>query len=210
MLVLIESLFLGFVGGLIPGSIMVLLLASSIKGGFSSVLRITFLAVVAEVFIALGLVLVLNLFDLPFYVFDLIGIIGATVLIYFGIKIAKIRNISEPEEGDDITVFSAKEILLLSATNAPLYIFWVTICIPLIWAFSESVGLITSTGLFLIFFEIGWIISTLSVGFLFIKSKNLLSNEKIMSKVYLVITLFFFILATKLAYQGLMALLKII
>ena len=201
MQIIIEAFLLGLVGGIIPGSILTVLLVSVMQGGFKAGLRAFSWCMAAEVSIVLVLLALLLSLPITPIVFTYLSVIGGLVLFYFASQILKLSKIEKPESTE--SVFSAQKIYLLSATNAPLYIFWITVCAPLIWQLAEQFSLYVSATYFMIAFELGWGLSTFGVMLLFVKSRHLLTNPKVMSKVYLVIALFMTLLGIRMWYTAL-------
>lgn len=204
MQILIEAFLLGLVGGLVPGSILTIILISVLQGGYKSGLRAFFWSFLAELTIVS--ILLLFVLSLPFTttVFSYIGMIGGVVLFYFAYQILGISKISNPENQE--TLFSGRQIYLMSATNAPLYIFWITVCAPLIWKLTEQFSVSIAAVSFLGFFEFGWALSTLVILLLFVKSRKILTNPFIMKRVYQGVSLFMFFLGARILYTSLTAL----
>jgi len=201
MQILIEAFLLGLVGGIVPGSILTILLVSVLQGGFKAGIRAFSWCVIAEVSVVLVLLAIMLSLPITPDVFLYLAIVGGLVLFYFASQILKLSKIDHPDNSD--TVFSAKQIYLLSATNAPLYIFWITVCTPLIWQLAEQFELYTSAFYFMVAFELGWGLSTFCIILLFAKSRNLLTNPKVMTKVYLGIALFMTLLGIRMWYTAL-------
>ena len=204
MQIIIEAFLLGLVGGVIPGSILTILLVSVLQGGFRAGIRAFSWCMAAEVTIVLFLLGVLLSLPITPDIFLYLSIIGGLVLFYFASQIFKLSKIERPENTD--TVFSAQKIFLLSATNAPLYIFWITVCAPLIWQLAEQFSLYESAFYFMLAFELGWGLSTFGVMLLFVKSRTLLTNPAVMTKVYLGIALFMTLLGIRMWYTALQSL----
>lgn len=205
MQILIESFLLGLVGGIVPGSILTVLLISVMQGGSRAGLRAFCVSLGAELIIVCILLGLLLLLPIPSRIFLYIGFVGSVVLLYFAWQILGLSKIDKPESTTQ--VFSNKKIFLLAATNAPLYIFWVTVCAPLIWQLSETLSLFESAVYFMIAFELGWSISTLGVLWIFVKSRNILTNQRVMRKVYIGVSLFMAFLALRIFYTSIHSLL---
>jgi len=203
---LVEAFFLGLTGGVIPGSILTILLISVLQGGFKAGLRAFGWCLAAEVLIvALLLTIILNL-QLPTQVFSYIGLIGSSVLFYFAWQVTKLSKI-EQKVGDQ-KVFTGWRIFILSATNAPLYLFWITVCTPLIWQMTDEMSLSTAAVTYTLLFEVGWALSTFLIIILFVTTRNILTNPKIMSRVYLGIATFMAFIGCKILYTSINQLLS--
>jgi len=204
MQIIIEAFLLGLVGGVVPGSVLTILLVSVMQGGFKAGMRAFSWCMAAEVSVVFILLILLLSLPITPDIFLYLALIGGLVLFYFALQILKLSKIDRPYNTD--TVFSAEKIYLLSATNAPLYIFWVTVCAPLIWQLAEQFELYTSAFYFMVAFELGWGLSTFGIMLLFLKSRNLLTNPKVMTKVYLGIALFMTLLGVRMWYTSLQSL----
>ena len=204
MQILIETFGLGLVGGIIPGSILTILLVSVMRGGFKSGLRSFLWCLAAELTVVGILLLVIFTLPIPKEIFNFIGLVGSLVLFYFAWQIFNLKQIDRPEETG--AVFSGKQIYLLAATNAPLYIFWVTVCAPLIWQLAESWPLARATISFMLIFEIGWTLSTFIIMLLFVKGRNFITNPKVMKKVYAGASFLMFLLGIRMLHLSLSSL----
>ena len=204
MQVLFEAFGLGLVGGVVPGSILTILLVSVMQDGFSSGLRAFLWSLAAELTIVTLLLVALFTLPIPEQLFNYIGLIGGCVLFYFAWQVFHIQKISQPQDGGEI--FSGRKIYTLAATNAPLYIFWVTVCSPLIWQLSAEWSLTLSAVSFMTAFEIGWALSTFLVMVVFVKTRGYLTNPNIMRKVYLGVSIFMALLGIRMLYSSLIAL----
>jgi len=204
MQIIIEAFLLGLVGGIVPGSILTILLVSVLQGGFKAGMRAFSWCMAAEISVVLLLLFLLLSLPISTDIFLYLALVGGLVLFYFASQVLKLSKIDRPENTD--TMFSAKKIFLLSATNAPLYIFWVTVCAPLIWQLAEQFELYTSAVYFMVAFELGWGLSTFGIMLLFVKSRNLLTNPKVMKKVYLGIALLMTLIGIRMWYTALQSL----
>lgn len=204
MTLLIEAFLLGLIGGIIPGAVLTVLLVSVIQGGFSSGLRAFRWSLLAEVTVVGILLVFLFTLPIPVILFNYIGLFGCLVLLYFAWQVFHIQKIDQPEQSG--TVFTAKEIFILSVTNAPLYIFWVTVCTPLILQLAEMWSLTVSAVTFMISFEIGWGLSTFIVMLLFVKARKYITEPRIMRKVYTCASIAMFLLGFKMLYSSLVLL----
>jgi len=135
MQILIEAFGLGLIGGIIPGAILTILLVSVIQGGFKAGLKAFVWSLVAELTVVGILLLILFTLPLPRETFNYIGLVGSLVLFYFAWQIFHLQKIDQPKDAS--STFSGKQIYVLAASNAPLYIFWTTVCAPLIWQLAE-------------------------------------------------------------------------
>jgi threonine/homoserine/homoserine lactone efflux protein len=184
--ILLQAFVLGAIGGFIPGAVLTMLLVSTLQGGLKGGLRTFVWAMLAELVIVGALLLVALQLPLQTSAFIVVGFVGSIVLLYFAWQVFKLRSI-KVENGS--VFFTPSKIFLLSVTNSPLYIFWTTICFPLIWRLGETWPLTIAALSFFVVFEIGWAIATVATVLIFAFSRKTLTNEKIMHKVFVAIAL---------------------
>ena len=170
------------------------------QGGLIGGLKVFFWSLAAELTVVGILLLVLFTLPIPKGLFNYIGVIGSFVLFYFAWQIFHIQKMDQPEKA--VTVFSGKRIYILAATNAPLYIFWVTVCTPLIWQLASHWSLAASVSSFMLMFETGWALSTFIMMLLFVKGKQYITNPKLMRKVYLMLSIIMFLFGIKMFYTS--------
>ena len=198
MQILIEAFGLGLIGGIIPGAILTILLVSVIQGGFKAGLEAFVWSLVAELTVVGILLLILFTLPLPRETFNYIGLVGSLVLFYFAWQIFHLQKIDQPKDAS--STFSGKQIYVLAASNAPLYIFWTTVCAPLIWQLAEYWPLNISALFFMIAFETGWAASTFTVMLLFVKARERLTDPKTMRKTYVGAALIMLVLGVRMLY----------
>jgi threonine/homoserine/homoserine lactone efflux protein len=206
MHILLQAFAIGLVGGMVPGSILTILLVSVVKGGFSSGLRAFIWCVIAEVSVVCVLLAALFSLSMPEELFSYIGLIGAMVLWYLARKILSLGGISQPVSGS--ATFSRKEIFILSATNAPLYIFWVTVCAPLIFQLSRGWNPFVSASAFMASFEAGWMLSTFAILLAFVKARRYIAEPGVMKRVYAAAAALMFLFGLRAAYSSLVDILR--
>ncbi len=184
MEVLIQAFVLGAIGGVVPGAVLTILLVSALQGGLKTGLRAFFWAMLSEIIVAGGLLLVATQLPLDASVFTAIGIVGGVVLLYFAWQVFQLRSIRVQ---DETVLFTPLKIFLLSATNAPLYIFWITICFPLIWQLAAEWSLAVAATTYFALFEAGWGVTTFIMLLLFVFSRRILTDERVMHKIFLLV-----------------------
>ncbi|TSC86480.1 MAG: Uncharacterized protein G01um10148_466 [Parcubacteria group bacterium Gr01-1014_8] len=184
---LLQGFVLGAVGGIVPGAVLTILLVSALQGGLYLGLRTFFWAMLSEIAVAGALLLLATQIPLNERLFMGMGLVGGFVLVYFAFKVFTLKSVGIPEH--ERTVFTPLRILILSATNAPLYIFWISICFPLIWQLAASWGLSAAAVSYFVAFELGWGISTFMMLMLFIFSRSVLMDERIMRKVFVALSI---------------------
>lgn len=198
---ILEALGLGLVGGVVPGSILTILIVTVLQGGYKAGLRALMWALTAEVtIVTILLVLIFNL-PLTETVFAYVGLVGGLVLFYFGYQVLGIRTV---DTSSDTPTFSALKIYTLSATNAPLYIFWLTVCAPLIYELAEQHNLFSAAAYFMMAFELGWGLATFLMMLAFVKARAYLTNPTVIRRVYMGVALFMFVLGVRMLYTSFM------
>ncbi|OGG60349.1 hypothetical protein A2765_06360 [Candidatus Kaiserbacteria bacterium RIFCSPHIGHO2_01_FULL_56_24] len=186
MYILLQALTLGIVGGLIPGPILTLLLISVLQGGLSAGIRAFVWAMLSEVVIAGGFLLIATQLSLSDTVFAVIGLVGGLVLLHFSYRVFQLRSVTV-QNGE--IIFTPTKIFIISGTNATLYIFWITVCFPLIWQLGATWGLVEAAVSYFLAFEFGWGSATFCMMLIFLFARATLTNERIMHKVYIFLSL---------------------
>jgi len=188
ILLQILSIFvLGLIGGSVPGPILAAAFTEALRRGFLKSLRVIFMAMIAETIVAIFVLVVFFSINLPQIIFYLISFLGAGVLVWLALQVWKIKELGG--EGD---IFSFWKIFLLTIFNGGFWIFWITICVPQAFLLREKI--IGGHILFLIFFELGWLVSTLFWTFLFSRFRSFLAKKNfvpIVFKFFALILLFF-------------------
>jgi len=185
---------LGFIDGFVPGPVLTMLLAETLQHKFRGGLKVYFWAMFFDLIVAGGFIYLFQHFSpliSNFAFLELLGgitlLIGSSFLLYLGQETFRIKNI----ESEKI-LFSSQKIFLLTITSVPLYLSWITINFPkiaLLGAETEHAGL-----LFFFLFESGYAVSTLAILLLFVFARQVITNEKFISKMYMILggALFFF------------------
>lgn len=195
MHVLLQAFVLGVIGGAIPGTVLSILLVSVLQGGLRAGSLAFLWSMLSEVAIVGVLLLVATHLPLGPQTFVALGGVGGIVLLYFAWRVFSLRAIRVEES---TLLFKPWKIFAIHTVNGPLYVFWITICVPLIWQLSSARGLPTAAISFFIIFEIGWALTTLLIMMLFVFSRTTLTNERIMHRVFSVIALVFVGLGAKM------------
>ena len=164
MLVLFQiiSIFiLGLIGGANPGPLLISCCSESLRLGFSKGFKTILWGLISET--TVGVIILLIIFSLnpAKEIFYAIGLLGGIFLIYIAWQVSKIDSIGD----DGAKVFTFWRILFLTILNGPFWLFWVTICAPL--AFEADKILPAGRWLFIIIFEVGWLVATALIAFIF-------------------------------------------
>ncbi|MCX6720320.1 MAG: LysE family transporter [Candidatus Staskawiczbacteria bacterium] len=192
---------LGLAGGANPGPLIASAFAESLRNGFVKSLRIIFYGLVAETIVAAFILFLFFSINIPTIVFYIISFVGATVLIWLAVQVWKIKEIGEGKE-----IFTFKKIFLLTVFNGPFWIFWIAVCLPQAYLLKEQIP--AGNFMFLLIFELGWLVATMLLVYIFSRFRGLLTNTnrfQMVMKIIAVILLFF---AAKLIFQSIMFLIS--
>lgn len=196
LLIQIFSAFmLGLVGGATPGPMMTSAFTESLRKGFIKSLWVILKALTAETLVAFLILTIFFSFQIPVAVFALISFIGVAVLIWFAREIWKIKKIEG--EGE---IFSFKKIFLLTASNGPFWIFWITVSVPQAYLLRQKV--FGGQYLFLLLFELGWLVATCGLTFIFSRFRPLLIKGNFVSVVFKTLALILLFFAVKMALES--------
>jgi len=193
---LISIFILGLAGGANPGPLIASAFAESLRKGFTKSLRIIFYGLVAESIVAAAILFLFFSINIPQIVFYVISFVGAAVLIWFAIQVWKIKGIGENKE-----IFTFGKIFALTVFNGSFWIFWIAVCIPQAFLLQQEIP--AGNLMFLLIFELGWLVATMLLVYIFSRFRGLLTNTnrfQIVMKTISVILLFF---AAKLIFQSL-------
>lgn len=180
---IIEILLLGVIGGSVPGPILTAVFAEVLNGGFKRSFIVMFKALIAETLVAGFVLLVFFSWDIPTEYFYVMSFGGAIVLFWIAKQVWGIKKVAS----DNTEVFSFAKLLLLTVLNGAFWIFWITICVPRAFELRQSV--VGGHVLFLLFFEIGWLISVIALAYVFSKFRPLLLKKNLISTVFKIFAL---------------------
>ncbi|MDD4333443.1 MAG: hypothetical protein PHT51_05010 [Patescibacteria group bacterium] len=192
----ITALILGFIGGVIPGPVLTATFTEILQSGILKSLRIIFWAMFTETVVALISLIIFSVIKFPDYFFQGLSIVGAGILILMSISILKVKSI---DSGQKIN-FSLGKISAMILANGTLWMYWITVCVPK--AILSGEKMIFGAYLFLIFVEIGWLISTFSVAVIFSSFRKILSHPKIVPAIFKIFSLTFFYFAINMIYSS--------
>ncbi|OFX28045.1 MAG: hypothetical protein A2X08_11590 [Bacteroidetes bacterium GWA2_32_17] len=182
---IIFAFILGLIGGVIPGPVLAATFTEILQSGFLKSLRIILWAFIIETIVALISMLLLSALNLPEYVFRIISIAGAAVLMWLSFSIWKIKVIDSNKKA----YFSFWKISIMIISNGMLWIYWITVCVPRAIMLNEKIFL--GNYLFLALVELGWLISTITVAIIFSQFRKLLSNPKVVPAIFKIFALVF-------------------
>lgn len=152
--------------------------------------------------VALASLVVLSSLGLTSSFFSMLSFIGAGVLIWIAVQIWKINSLDLGEK----VYFSPGKIALMILANGVLWTFWITVCVPKAIALGEQIRY--GQFIFLALVEIGWLISTVGVAFVFSWFRNVLSNPCVVPLMFKFLSLVFIYFALSMAYTSVTFLLQ--
>jgi len=193
---LVIALMLGLIGGVIPGPVITAVFTEILQSGYLKSLRIIFIALVTETIVALISLLVLGSLGFNESFFRGLSLAGAFILIWIAISIWKVRSLDSGEK----VHFGLWKVVLMILSNGILWTYWITICIPKAILLSDTVYL--GEYLFMALVQLGWLISTLLVAFLFSRFRKALSRPKVIPVLFKLFALAFAYFAIDMIYKS--------
>lgn len=182
---LVIALMLGLIGGVIPGPVITAIFTEILQSGFLRSLRIIFIALVTESLVALASLLILDSLGFNEAFFRGLSLAGAGILIWIAVSIWKVKSLDSGEKVN----FSLWKIVAMILSNGVLWTYWITICIPKAILLGEQVNL--GQYAFMGLVQLGWLISTLLMAFLFSRFRRILSRPTIIPVLFKVFALAF-------------------
>lgn len=164
---------LGLIGGVIPGPVITAVFTEILQSGFLKSLRIITIALITETIVALMSLLILDSLGFNETFFRALSLAGAVILIWIARAIWKVRTLDSGEK----VHFGLWKVILMILSNGVLWTYWITICIPKAILLGDILHL--GQYLFMGLVQLGWLISTLIVAFLFSRFRKALSRPKI-------------------------------
>lgn len=195
---LVIALMLGLIGGVIPGPVITAVFTEILQSGYVKSLRIIFIALVTETIVALVSLLVLGSLGFNESFFRGLSLAGAFILIWIAISIWKVRSLDSGEK----VHFGLWKVVLMILSNGILWTYWITICIPKAILLSDTVYL--GEYLFMGLVQLGWLISTLLVAFLFSRFRKVLSRPKVIPVLFKIFALAFAYFAIDMIYKSIL------
>ncbi len=188
---IISAFILGLIGGLIPGPVLAATFTEILQSGFLKSMRIILWALLIETVVALISLVILSSLNLPEYVFRIISIAGAGILLWISFSIWKVKKIDSGEK----VFFSIWKIATMILANGMLWTYWITICVPRAIILQEKIFL--GDYLFLSLVQVGWLLSTIAVALIFSQFRKLLSNPKVIPIIFKIFALIFIYFAVE-------------
>jgi len=193
---LLTAFILGLVGGIIPGPVLAATFTEILQAGFYKSLRIIFWAMLTETTVALVSLVVLSSLGLSQSFFYALSFVGAGILIWISTQLWKIKSL---DLGDKV-YFGAGKIAAMIIANGVLWTFWITVCIPKAIVLGKQIQY--GQFLFLFLVEIGWLISTAGVAFIFSWFRKALSNPRVIPFMFKFFSVVFAYFALSMLYTS--------
>ena len=182
---LVIALMLGLIGGVIPGPVITAVFTEILQSGFMRSVRIIMIAMVTETLVALVSLIIFASLDFDQGFFYGLSLAGAVILTWIALSLWKVRSLDSGEKVE----FGVWKIVLMILTNGVLWTYWITICIPKAILLGEQLHL--GEYLFMGLVQMGWLISTLVVAFLFSRFRKVLSRPRVIPVLFKLFSLAF-------------------
>jgi threonine/homoserine/homoserine lactone efflux protein len=193
---LVIALMLGLIGGVIPGPVITAIFTEILQSGFSRSLRIIVIAMITETLVAIISLLLFSALGLPETFFRGLSLIGAGILIWIASSIWKVKSL----DSETKVQFGLWKIVIMILSNGVLWTYWITICIPKAMLLDELMKL--GAYLFMALVQLGWLVSTLLLAFIFSRFREALSKPRIIPLVFKIFSLAFIYFAIDMAYKS--------
>lgn len=193
---LLIALMLGLIGGVIPGPVITAVFTEILQSGLPKSLRVIAIAMVAESVVALICLILFSALGLTESFFRGLSLIGAGILIWISTTIWKVKSLDSGEK----VHFSIWKIIIMILANGVLWTYWITICIPKAMLLNDQINL--GAYLFMAFVQLGWLVSTLAVAFIFSRFRGALSRPRVIPIVFKVFALAFIYFALDMIYKS--------
>jgi threonine/homoserine/homoserine lactone efflux protein len=182
---LVIALMLGLIGGVIPGPVITAIFTEILQTGFLKSLRIIFIALLTETLVAIVSLLILASLDFNQGFFYGLSLAGAAILTWIALSLWKVRSLDSGEK----VHFGIWKIVVMILSNGVLWTYWITICIPKALLLGEQVNL--GEYLFMGLVQLGWLISTTVLAFLFSRFRRALSRPRVIPVLFKLFSLAF-------------------
>ena len=191
------AVLLGLIGGVIPGPVITAVFTEILQSGYLKSLRIIMIALVTETLVALISLLILHSLGFHEAFFRGLSLAGAAILIWISISLWKVRTL---DSGQKVS-FGLWKVVLMILSNGVLWTYWITICIPKAILLGEQLHL--GQYLFMGLVQLGWLISTLVVAFLFSRFRRVLSRPRVIPFLFKLFAFAFFYFAMDMIIESL-------
>ena len=182
---LVIAMMLGLIGGVIPGPVITAVFTEILQSGYLKSLRIIMIALVTETLVAIVSLLIFASLDFKQGFFYGLSLAGAAILIWIALSLWKVRSLDSGEKVE----FGLWKIVVMILSNGILWTYWITICIPKAILLGEQLQL--GEYLFMGLVQLGWLISTVIVAFLFSRFRKVLSRPRVIPVLFKIFALAF-------------------
>jgi threonine/homoserine/homoserine lactone efflux protein len=182
---LVIAMMLGLIGGVIPGPVITAVFTEILQSGYLKSLRIILIALVTETIVALISLVILDSLDFNEAFFRGLSLAGSAILIWIAISIWKVKTLDSGEK----VQFGLWRIVIMILSNGVLWTYWITICIPKAILLGDQLYL--GQYLFMGLVQLGWLVSTLLVAFLFSRFRKTLSRPRVIPVLFKIFALAF-------------------
>ncbi|OGH88057.1 MAG: hypothetical protein A3J93_02710 [Candidatus Magasanikbacteria bacterium RIFOXYC2_FULL_42_28] len=193
---ILEIFLLGVIGGAVPGPMLTAVFTEVLSGGFVKSLRVVGRALFAETVVALVVLLAIFALDIPQLYFYILSILGSGYLIYLASKVWKINKI----DNSNGEIFTLAKIFMLTILNGGFWIFWLTVCVPR--AFSLDELIFGGRFIFLLVFELGWLLMTAGLGYIFSRFRPILLKQNLVATVFKIFATLLVLFALRSVYDS--------
>jgi threonine/homoserine/homoserine lactone efflux protein len=193
------AIILGLIGGLTPGPVIILALSEILRSptkGISNGTMYIAVAGLTEFCIGFFLVATSSWLKIPPFIFHMLAVVGAFLLFYIAFQLYKIKHFQYEQENKKVGV---KHIIMLMILNGPMWLFWISVCLPI--AFSLGNQIHYGQYLFIAIFEVSMVTALAAIFFSFRLLRKYLSNEKIVGKVFIILSVLIFLIGLRLLYS---------
>jgi len=192
-----EVFLLGAIGGAVPGPVLTAALTEVVSGGFAKSVKVIFRALCSELSIVAIFVTFVSLLAISQSLIQIISLSGAMYLIHIAKGIWKTDDIGSGK-GE---VFTFTRMFILTVFNGGFWIFWLTVCMPRALELKEQV--VAGQYLFLLAFESGWLVVTLSIAYAFSRFRPILLRKNLVATVFKLLAAMLLFFAARSAYGAL-------
>jgi len=164
------SIFMGFLAGIVPGSLFILLVSETLTHGLYAGVRVSFAPVVSDLFVVIASVVAVSMASDITGLIPIVSVIGCAYISYLGYGLLKYR----PETVQSIKRLSVFQLLTVNFFNPKVYLFWIAIGAPFMVDHTDSV---VDYVLFVVVFYTVVVIVKLGIVFVVMKVRNLLTGK---------------------------------
>jgi threonine/homoserine/homoserine lactone efflux protein len=182
---LIIALMLGLIGGVIPGPVITAVFTEILQSGYLKSFRIIFIALVTETVVALISLTILGSLNFNEAFFRGLSLAGAGILLWIAISLWKVKTLDDGEK----VHFGLWKVVVMILSNGVLWTYWITICIPKAILLGEKLHL--GEYFFMGLVQLGWLISTMVMAFLFSRFRRALSRPRVIPVLFKLFALAF-------------------